>query len=89
MNAEEYREYKKATRPVRFRGRKALAVLAAVPDEKGGIMAWQVVMLPFRITGSEKGQLNFHGGYQFFRFFHTAEEAREYYDALEGWRPND
>lgn len=87
MNAEEYRKYKKATRPVRFRGRKALAVIAAIPRE--WTITWKVVMIPFRITGPEKGQLNFHGGYQFFRNFGTATEAREYFDSLEGWRTND
>lgn len=86
MNAEEYRKYKKATKPVRFRGRKALAVLAAIPGARN--ITWKVTMIPFRITGPEKGQLNFHGGYQFFRNFGTATEAREYFDSLEDWRPN-
>ena len=83
MTAEEYRKYKKATKLVKHRGRKALAVIAAIPGRKWGTRTWKVSMIPYYLTGTDKGRLNFRGGNQFWRNFQTAVEAREYYDSLE------
>lgn len=85
MTAEEYRKYKKATKLVKYRGRKALAVIAAIPGKKWGTRTWKVSMIPYFITGTDKGRLNFRGGYQYWRNFTNALEAWEYFDSLDDW----